>query len=172
MIRAQLSHALSLVLLATALCACNASPPASSNTSPTPSPAPVPSVSESSKRAFGQPISSNVSVSLADLARDPSAWSNKTLVTSGSVVSVCPNMGCWMVIEDQGVQAMVRMADNSFRVPKDATGKRARVQAVANSPAAAAPFKCPHGGHACGEEGLARQQGSQVQLEASGVDIF
>ena len=172
MIRAQLSHALSLVLLATALGACNTSPSASPSASPTPSLAPVPSISESSRQAYGVPISSKDSVTLPDLARDPAAWSNKSLVTSGSVVSVCPNMGCWMVIEDQGVQAMVRMANHAFRVPKDSAGKHARVQAVANSPAAAAPFKCPHGGHACGEKGHARQQGSQVQLEASGVELF
>ena len=170
MIRAQLSHPLSLVLLSAFCSACNNTP--SQPSSQAPSAPSVASTSNAPAQSFGQPISSHVSVSLADLARDPSAWSNKTLVTSGSVVSVCPNMGCWMVIEDQGVQAMVRMADHSFRVPKDATGKRARVQAVANSPAAAAPFKCPHGGHACGEEGHARQQGSQVQLEASGVELF
>lgn len=170
MIRVPLPLLPSLVLLSSALCACNNSP--SHVTTPAPSAPPVASTSNASAQSFGQPLSSKDSVSLANLARDPSAWSNKSLVTSGSVVSVCPNMGCWMVIEDQGVQAMVRMADHSFRVPKDSAGKRARVQGVVNSPAAVAPFKCPHGGHACGEEGRARQQGSQVQLEASGVELF
>jgi len=170
MIRAQLSHPLSLVLLSAFCSACNNSP--SQPSSQAPSAPSVASTSNAPALSFGQPISSKDSVSLADLARDPSAWSSKTLVTSGTVVSVCPNMGCWMVIEDQGVQAMVRMDNHSFRVPKDSSGKRARVQAVANSPAATAPFKCPTAAPPAAEEATRGNQAPQASPEASGVELF
>lgn len=131
-----------------------------------------------SPSSFGDPITSKETVLLADLARDPGAWSGKTVVISGIVTSVCQNMGCWMVIEDQGAQSMVRMKNHAFGVPKDSKGKRVRVQGQVNSSAANGPkHDCPHGGHGEQSDSGAHHEcqkatAEQVPFEASGVEFI
>lgn len=167
-----------LVTLLAGIAACNQNQ--TSGPSPASSPAPLSSQPVASKSAttFGEPISSKESVLLADIARDPGAWTGKTVVVSGTVTSVCQNMGCWMVIEDQGAQSMVRMKGHAFGVPKDSKGKRVRVQGQINSSAANGPKSdCPHGGH--GEQSDAgahhecqKATAEQVPFEASGVEFI
>ena len=50
---------------------------------------------------------------------------------AGEVTNVCAKKGCWMTMDVDGQEMMVRFQDYSFFVPKDAAGKTAVVQGQA-----------------------------------------
>jgi hypothetical protein len=111
--------------------------------------------------AIGAPISAP-NVALADIAKSPATYANKTVTTSGKVTAVCQERGCWMEIQDASGLAHVRMHGHSFFVPKTASGHLARVQAtVLTDP-----------GESC-EESPAPAAGAvaKVELDATGVEL-
>jgi hypothetical protein len=102
-------------------------PVASAATSAGPSPA---SAAEGTLRV-GAPIEASAEkVSLADIAKNPSAFIGKKFATTGTVTAVCQHMGCWMEIKDDAGEAHVKMAGHAFLVPKTASGRKARVLAM------------------------------------------
>jgi hypothetical protein len=107
--------------------------------------------------ALGERITSP-RVSLAEIAKNPAAYRGRTVATSGKVVAVCQEMGCWMQLEDASGQAHVRMHGHTFFVPKTSSGHLARVQATLVQPA---------GGATDCEEG----KSANVELDATGVEI-
>lgn len=120
-------------------------------------------------------------VALATVARSPKEYLGKTIVTKGTVGSVCQHMGCWMTLSDDNGEAFIRMAGHAFMVPKDSKGKKARVLAklVDSSEGEAKPAStssCAGGGSKdhCKEE-AEKQNGkplAKLELEALGVEIF
>jgi hypothetical protein len=115
--------------------------------------------------ALGAPIQAGQTVSLGDVAKNPAAFKGKTLTTTGTVTSVCQQMGCWMEIKDEASQAHIKMAGHDFFVPKTAAGRKAKVQAtlVPNDDENAECNKEAEGqmGHAV----------AKLQLEASGIEL-
>jgi hypothetical protein len=121
----------------------------------------APSALPKSTLAIGAPISAP-SVALADIAKTPGAYANKTVTTSGKVTSVCQEMGCWMEIADATGQAHIRMHGHSFFVPKTAAGHLARVQAtVLSTPDESCTDSPPPAGGAV----------AKVQLDATGIEL-
>jgi hypothetical protein len=151
-----------------------------------PSPAaPSPGAREGLVR-LGSPIDAAAkTVTLASVAKDPSAFRGKTFATTGTVTAVCQHMGCWMEIKDDASEAHVKMAGHSFFVPKDASGRKARVLATLETsdvePAACAEEgNGDHAGHAgeakkgCRAEAEA-QLGhplAKLELVAEGVELL
>jgi hypothetical protein len=146
----------SLVVLLLAA-ACSRGSQATNGAAATPAPSALPK----STLAIGAPISAPT-VALADIARSPSTYANKTVTTSGRVTAVCQERGCWMEISDASGLAHVRMHGHSFFVPKTASGHLARVQATVLT----AP------GETC-EESPAPAAGAQakIELDATGVEL-
>jgi hypothetical protein len=144
-----------ICFLASLLAACNMGTPpeierersAAPATPPKPAPA-----------RFGQPITEAKTVSLAQIAKEPTAWRGKTVTTTGKVVAVCQEQGCWMEIRD-GADANVRMHGHSFFVPRTSTGKNARVQGT---------VVLVKDGHECEEM---EATGATLQLDATGIEL-
>jgi Rieske Fe-S protein len=116
-------------------------------------------------------------LTLADVSKNPKAYVGKEFVTTGTVNAVCQHMGCWMTLKDDaGGDAHIRMAGHAFFIPKDASGKKARVHAklvAADEPEPA----CGEGGdHKMGCKAEAEKQLgkplAQLQLEATGVELY
>ena len=148
-------------ILLAAVAACTPSSPAPSSGAPSPSASPA-----APKSVLGQAIAAGAAdVSLASIAKEPKAFVGKTLTTSGTVTAVCQHMGCWMELKDDATQAHVSMAGHGFFVPKNASGRKARVQGTLTS--------APAEESECNEE-AAKQMGKPVaklQLEATGVEL-
>ena len=147
-----------VAVLVAAIAACTPSSPApSSGTSAPPAAA---------KSVLGQAIPVGAAdVSLASITKDPKAFVGKTITTTGTVTAVCQHMGCWMEIKDDVAQAHVSMAGHGFFVPKNASGRKARVHGSLTS--------APDEESECNEE-AAKQMGKPVaklQLEATGVEL-
>ena len=120
----------------------------------------TPSALPKSTLAIGAPISAPA-VALADIAKNPGSYANRTVTTSGKVTSVCQEMGCWMEIRDESGQAHVRMHGHDFFVPKTASGHVARVQATL----------VKGSDEECAEKGPASGGLAKVELDATGVEL-
>jgi hypothetical protein len=139
------------------LAACSRAPSGGTGSAPSASAAAPPK----GVLAIGAPISAPA-VALADIAKNPGSYANKTVTTSGKVTSVCQEMGCWMEIQDPGGMAHIRMHGHSFYVPKTASGHMARVQAtVLTSPDESCTDSPPPSGGAM----------AKIQLDATGVEL-
>jgi hypothetical protein len=107
---------------------------------------------------FGTAIDpKSVEVALADVAKNPSAFADKTFTTTGTVSAVCQHRGCWMEIKDEKGEAHIKMAGHSFFVPRTANGKKAREQATL--------VKSENEG-ACGEGSEKHEPGKGCKAEA------
>ncbi|MBI5534365.1 MAG: DUF4920 domain-containing protein [Deltaproteobacteria bacterium] len=167
-IAAHLGFAFVALLIATA---CNQ--PAGPAPAPTTSSSGASLAPASSAATFGAPITSKDTVLLADLSRDPSRWQGQTIVLSGTVADVCPNMGCWMVIEDGGQRSRVRMHGHAFFVPRDSKGKKARVQGqVTASGAAAMPHDCKHDKQEGDHKECEKDKQGEIPFDATGVELM
>ena len=151
---------LAAILLA-AVAACTPSSPAPSGGTSAPAAPPA-----APKSVLGQAIPAGAAdVSLASIAKEPRAFVGKTITTTGTVTAVCQHRGCWMEIRDDATQAHVAMAGHGFSVPKNASGRKARLQGTLTS--------APDEESECNEE-AAKQMGKPVaklQLEATGVEL-
>ncbi len=79
---------------------------------------------------FGAPLGDAPRVALADLVKDPAAWSGKTVKTEGTVSAVCQEKGCWMLLKSGEKSVRVRFKDYGFFVPMDAAGATAVMEGV------------------------------------------
>jgi hypothetical protein len=126
----------------------------------TPAPAASASAPSPGTLLLGERISSPV-VPLADIAKDPARYANRTVTTTGKVTAVCQEMGCWMEIRDEAGQAHIRMHGHNFFVPKTASGHVARVQATV----------IKGSDEECAEKGPASGTLAKVELDATGVEL-
>jgi hypothetical protein len=81
---------------------------------------------------FGAPLGDAPKVAIADLVKDPAAWSGKTVRTEGVVSAVCQEKGCWMILESGDQSVRVTFKDYGFFVPKDSAGSTAVMEGVFN----------------------------------------
>jgi len=115
---------------------------------------------------LGAPIAATApAVSLGEVMKNPAAYKGKAFVTTGTVTSVCQEMGCWMEIKDDSGEAHIKMAGEKFYVPKTSAGHKARVQGTLVDVAG--------GDEECAKEAAAQtgKQVAKVQLEATGVEL-
>lgn len=153
------------------LAACKTAEP-----TPTPRPEPVASAASPVKKGtqLGAPLDPAApTVALADVAKNPDQYVGKTFTTAGTVTAVCMHQGCWMELKDDAGQAHVKMAGHKFFVPKNASGKKARI--VAKLEKEASP-SCSDEGEKGGckaeaEEQLGRPL-AKLELVAEGVEIL
>jgi hypothetical protein len=122
-----------------------------------------PAAKNAAAQKLGAPITEKP-IALGELAKNPGAFTGKSVATTGKVIAVCEAMGCWMELEDPQGQAHVKMAGHAISVPKSAKGKIARVQGKLIK---------GEGDEECKKE-AADQMGKPVaklELEATGVEI-
>lgn len=167
-------------LVFTGLVGCNTGVKAAPEPAPipsAPSAAPVAEPAKPSALRLGAPIEGAANeVTLAEVAKAPDQFKDKTFKTKGTVSAVCQHMGCWMELKDDAGQAHIKMAGHSFFVPKTASGKKARVEARL-VPTQAEPEACGDGNHKGGgckaeaEKALGRPL-AKLELIATGVELY
>lgn len=115
---------------------------------------------------FGQPITVAESTALAAIVQHPAQFSGQTVRTEGVVTAVCQARGCWMQIGDGEQRVHVRMHGHSFFIPRNASGRRARVQGTVE------------GGNPNGHceqeaaEATGQQAAARLELDATGVELL
>ncbi len=114
---------------------------------------------------LGEGITVADTTALPDILRNPSQYNGRTIRTEGVVRAVCQAMGCWMQISDADNRLHIRMHGHSFFIPRNAAGRRARVQGtvIGGNP----------NGHC--EVEAAEQTGQPVartELDATGVELL
>lgn len=78
----------------------------------------------------GAPFTQTESISIDDVAKDPTAYAGKTVLVTGKVSTVCTKKGCWFVLggTDKLATARVTMKDYGFFAPLDSGGHAAKVE--------------------------------------------
>jgi hypothetical protein len=86
----------------------------------------------SGKIKRGAAIGSAKRVSLAKAMKNPSKYSDKTILVEGVIVRSCKMEGCWMELAPakDAKAVRIKMKDHAFFVPLDAAGLKARVEGV------------------------------------------
>jgi hypothetical protein len=137
-------------------------PQPSSASSATTMIAPTPTPSATSRAAtFGDAITITNETPIDAIVKSPSAFQGKAIATEGVVKSVCQERGCWMTLtDDANKTAMVRMHGHSFFVPKNASGKNARVQGT---------IVLVRDEKECDES---KGQKAEIELDATGVELL
>ncbi len=91
----------------------------------------VNTVRAQSAQHFGERINEKNLISSTELANTVAQKGTTEAKVSGKVTEVCAAKGCWMTMNVDGQEMMVRFKDYGFFVPKDAAGKTAVVQGQA-----------------------------------------
>jgi Domain of unknown function (DUF4920) len=121
---------------------------------------------------FGAPFGDSPKVALADLVKDPAAWSGKTVKTEGAVSTVCQEKGCWMTLKSGGQSVRVTFKDYGFFVPKDSAGATAVMEGVFNvKTIPEAKAKHYAGETPGGKPDAIKGEQKELSLVASGVEI-
>lgn len=114
---------------------------------------------------LGEGVTVAESTALAEIMRNPAQFSGRTIRTEGVVRAVCQSAGCWMQIADADNRVHVRMHGHSFFIPRNASGRRARVQGtvIGGNP----------NGH-CEQEaaGQTGQPVARTEIDATGVELL
>jgi hypothetical protein len=82
-------------------------------------------------KSYGNAMESRPILHFAVVDATPSKFFNQTLLVEAKVKVVCQEKGCWMQIEEDGHNAMVRWetgCGGKFAFPKDSAGKRILIQ--------------------------------------------
>ncbi len=126
-----------------------------------------PSTDDKHVKPLGAPIAATAPVvALATVMKDQAAFKGKPFVTTGTVTAVCQSMGCWMEIKDDTTEAHIKMAGESFFVPKTSAGHKARVQGTLTEVAGGEDVECA--------KEASQQLGSKIakiELVATGVEF-
>lgn len=93
--------------------------------------APAATPGTAAPRLFGAPLTAtSPEVPLTQILTTPDRFVGQVVRTEGEVTSVCQAMGCWMEMRAGEGQPPVHvpMVGHSFFLPKDVTGRRARIE--------------------------------------------
>ena len=80
---------------------------------------------------FGETITEENTLTPTEFISTVEQQGEATAKVAGEVTNVCAMKGCWMTMNVDGQEMMVRFKDYGFFVPKDAAGKTAVVQGQA-----------------------------------------
>jgi uncharacterized protein DUF4920 len=121
---------------------------------------------------FGAPLGDSPKVTLADLVKDPAAWSGKTVRTEGVVSAVCQGKGCWMTLKSGDQSVRVTFKDYGFFVPIDSAGATAVMEGVFDvKTIPEATAKHYAGETAGGKPEAIKGDQKELSLVASGVEL-
>ncbi len=109
---------------------------------------------------LGAPFTGKPSTTLGTLSDERLKFKNSQVATTGTIHSVCQEMGCWMEIVDGKTNAIVRMHNHAFFIPKTASGRPAKVEGN---------LVLVKDGKECDE---ANAKEASLQLDAVGVEIM
>ena len=85
-------------------------------------------------RSFGAPVEVSEVMTpkaLADYAKNIKVGDTVPVKFSSKVNAVCQKKGCWMKVDINGEESMVRFKDYGFFMPKDIAGQEAIIEGVA-----------------------------------------
>lgn len=87
---------------------------------------------EKSTGSFGEPITKKGAVSVKKLPNKMEGKESVDIKVKGVITEVCQSKGCWMTLDMGNDELMrVKFKDYGFFVPKDAAGKTAILEGVA-----------------------------------------
>ncbi len=86
--------------------------------------------SQTEEIKLGGEITLTEKTSISDILADPDSYLDQTVLVEGEILDVCPKMGCWMELESEDEEGMIKIKvkDGDIVFPVDAIGENALVQ--------------------------------------------
>ncbi len=81
---------------------------------------------------FGAALTLERTTPLAKVIAAPERYAEEPVLLRGRLTELCQKKGCWTVLKDGDAVVRVRFQDYGFFLPKDALGRTALVQGVAD----------------------------------------
>jgi hypothetical protein len=85
----------------------------------------IPALASDSSGHYGAGFSKTRSVAVSDATPSP-----RRVRIKGTIVDVCPNSGCWIVVSDGERQMKVTFKNHSFTVPREVLGRQVEAEGV------------------------------------------
>ena len=80
-------------------------------------------------KVYGKNPTIKKATSIKSITADPEQYTDKEILVSGKVASVCKGRGCWVEVTDpDGNSIICRSLDESVTVPMDCEGRSIQVQ--------------------------------------------
>ncbi len=87
---------------------------------------------QTSVGVFGKNFDEKGAISIKELSEEISESESLTIKVKGTITEVCQVKGCWMTMDlGNGEMMRIKFKDYGFFVPKDAAGKTAIIEGVA-----------------------------------------
>lgn len=86
--------------------------------------------SQTEEIKLGGEITLTEKTNISDILADPDSYLDQTVLVEGEILDVCPKMGCWMELESEDGEGMIKIKvkDGDIVFPVDAIGENALVQ--------------------------------------------
>ncbi len=85
---------------------------------------------ESKGEVFGEGVSLEQVVPVAQVLQTPQKFVNQKVRVKGTITACCQHKGCWIALEADGKQLIVRFKDEAFSIPPTSTGRVVDVEGV------------------------------------------
>lgn len=79
---------------------------------------------------FGEPLRISDLTPIAEVLDRPEEFVGKKIAVRGRVAEVCPNMGCWVDLEEGGRKLRIKVDDGVIVFPKTLAGKTATAEGM------------------------------------------
>jgi len=83
---------------------------------------------ENQAEQFGEPLTLGEATPIADVLDRPDEFVGKRVAVRGRVAEVCPNMGCWVDLQEGDRRLRVKVEDGVIVFPKTLAGKTATAE--------------------------------------------
>ena len=83
-------------------------------------------------KVYGEGVAAGETVRIGDIVTRPEAYVGKTLRVTGKITDVCPRMGCWIDIQEEGHARTIRFKvdDGVIVFPVEAKGRNVVAEGV------------------------------------------
>ncbi len=79
---------------------------------------------------LGEPLNEGAETRISALLSEPERFLGKTVKIKGTIISVCPRMGCWIEVQEEGsaMAIQVKVNDGEIVFPREANGREVVAQ--------------------------------------------
>lgn len=123
---------------------------------------------------YGKEIELKETTKISMILEKPADFLGKKVLVEGTILNVCPNMGCWLDLssEVENEKIRVKVTDGEIVFPIEAKGKTALVEGEVYSLDVETEHDCNHEeGESCGTEEHKKEVKTIYQIKGLGAVI-
>ena len=123
---------------------------------------------------MGGPIGVKEITKISQILENPTDFLCKKVLVEGTILNVCPNMGCWLELSSdvENEKIRVKVTDGEIVFPIEAKGKTALVEGEVYSLDVETEHDCDHKeGESCGTDEHKKEVKTIYQIKGLGAVV-